>query len=68
MKVSKISGRAGSNGYDRQEVIEQLEAVLKDMGLGLPDEEIHTIAEKFVDLYLSHFEEAYTDIEKPITA
>lgn len=54
----------GAGGYDRNEVISELEKVLMDMDLGLPESTVHTIAEKLVELYTSHYNEVYTDAEK----
>ena len=36
----------GSGNYDREKVISELEQVLSDLNLGLPETTIHTIAEK----------------------
>ena len=54
----------GSGNYDREKVISELEQVLSDLNLGLPETTIHTIAEKLVELYTNNYESAYTEVEK----
>lgn len=58
----------GSSGYDREAVISELEKVLADLNLGLPESTIHTIAEKIVELYTNSYNEVYTDVEKTNTS
>ena len=54
----------GSGNFDREKVVSELEQVLADLNLGVPETTIHTIAEKLVELYTNNYESAYTEVEK----